>query len=232
MRVLVTRPEQDARRTAERLRTLGHEAAIDSVLAIEAVPFEPVTGRFDAVAITSANAVRVVPAEFLRPFLSLPLFAVGAHSGEAARAAGFGETAISEGDAVSLAKTMTGRLRAKSSVLYLAGKERAHDLAALVRAADIEVVTRAVYRAAPASALRADTLAFIRGGRIGAVLHYSARSAGIFRALAEQAGITPETARLRHLCLSKAAANPLAEAGFRVEIAARPHEDALFALLG
>ncbi len=232
MRVLVTRPEADARRTAERLKLLKHEALIDSVLVIESVPFDTGKERFDAVAITSANAMRAVGSKALAPFFLLPVFVVGAHSGDAAREAGFRQVVVCDGDALALAKTLSDRLSAGARVLYLAGEDRAHDLAALVKAAGIEVETKIVYRAVPTARLQETTINLIRKGEIVAILHYSARSAGVFLDLIRKENLADAASKIRHLCLSDAVASPPRQAGFDVKIAARPDEDALFALLG
>lgn len=230
MRVLVTRPLHDAQRTAERLVAGGHEAVIDPVLVIEPVQFE-LPEETAAIAITSANVFHAVPQSALAPLFKRPLFAVGAHSTAAATAFGFQDTQAAAGDAYSLARLLIDKLSFGTRVLYLAGAERAHDLAALVRSAGIEVEIRVVYRAVPAGRLQEKTLALLAAGEIGAVLHYSARSAGIFLHLVDEAGLREAAGRARHICISNAVAEPLERAGLATEAPPRPSEDALFALL-
>lgn len=231
MRILVTRPSHDARRTASRLSALGHDAVVDPVLVIEPVAFD-LPGAMDAVAITSANVFRAVPQSLLAPFFPLPLFAVGAHSAAAAVACGFRNARAAEGDADSLARLLIDKLPSGARVLYLAGAERARDLAALVRGAGIEIEMRVAYRAVPVARLREETRALFEAGGIDAVLHYSARSAGIFLYLVDEGGLYEAAGRARHICISNAAAEPLKRAGFATEAPPRPGEDALFALLG
>jgi uroporphyrinogen-III synthase len=231
MRVLVTRPLHDARRTAERLAALGHDAVIDPVLTVEPVALK-LPDKVDAVTVTSANVFRAVPPLLLAPLFARPLFAVGAHSAAAAATYGFGDTRAAGGDAYSLARLLIDRLSFGTRVLYLAGSERAHDLGALVRGAGIEVEMRVAYRAVPAARLGEETLALFKAGGIDAVLHYSARSAGIFLRLVDEAGLRAAAGRARHICISSAVAEPLEQAGFTTEASARPSEDALFALFG
>lgn len=231
MRVLVTRPLHDAQRTASLLTARGYEAVIDPVLAVEPVAFD-LPDAIDAVTITSANVFRAVPQRSLAPLFALPLFAVGAHSAAAARAFGFQDTHAAGGDAHSLARLLIDRLPPATRLLYLAGAERAQDLAALVRSAGIEVETRVAYRAVPAERLQETTLAQLKAGEIGAVLHYSARSAGIFLHLVDGAGLREAARRARHLCISNAVAEPLERAGFTTEASSQPNEEALFALFG
>lgn len=229
MRILVTRPLQDAQRTASLLASRGHEAVIDPVLVIEPVAFE-LPDKIEAVTITSANVFRAARPESLAPLLPLPFYAVGAQSAAAANAFGFRDTQAAAGDAYSLARLLIDKLPFGARLLYLAGAERAHDLAALVRSAGIEVEMRVVYRAVPAERLQETTLAQLKSGEIGAVLHYSARSAGIFLNLVDAAGLREAARRARHICISNAVAEPLEQAGFATEAPPRPSEDALFAL--
>lgn len=231
MRVLVTRPEADALRTAKRLKALGHEVVVDPLLTIEVMKFEPITDRYDGVVITSTNAIRAAGETTIAALRALPLYAVGAQSGEDGRAAGFQDVKIGGGDAFALAALLRKSLTAGARLLYLAAAARAQDLAALVKDAGIEIEMRVVYRAVPANNLGEDTIAFLRGGGIDSVLHYSRRSAKNFIALLEKVKLLPKASALRHLCISDTAATPLQSAGFRVEVAHEPSEDALFALL-
>jgi uroporphyrinogen-III synthase len=69
-------------------------------------------------------------------------------------------------------------------------------------------------------------------GAVQAALQYSRRTAETLMALAADAGCFVPLLSLRHACLSDDAAAPLRSAGARrVMVAARPHEDALFAAL-
>jgi uroporphyrinogen-III synthase len=227
MRVLVTRPEHDARRTAERLKTLGHEPVIDSLLVIEALPFTAPLSDFDAVAITSANAL--LAGEALSRFFGTRLIAVGAHSAEAARAAGFRDVTSGEGDVRALAKLLNDMFLDGARILYLGGEQRAQNLAALVDPR-LRVETHAVYRAVAAQQLGESAMA-LRAGAIDAVLHYSPRSAEIFLSLVKKEELLAGAAKARHLCFSDAVAAPLRAAELEVKVAAEPREDALLALL-
>lgn len=233
LRILLTRPEPDAARTAALLTALGHRVLIDSLITIEPVAIgKPPAGPFAAVAVTSANAVRVAGGLDQLAFLrSLPLYAVGGHTGETARAAGFSNVITADGDAAALARLLASRIKPAARVLHLAGEERARDLAVLLAPAGIAVETVVLYRARPAAEFSAATMATLSSASLDAVLHYSPRSAAIFVALAEQKGLEAEVIGLRHLCLSEAVATPLVALGAKVEIAPQPEEAALVDLL-
>jgi uroporphyrinogen-III synthase len=233
LRILLTRPEPDAERTAARLARLGHHVLIDSLLTIEPVAIDKLpAGPFAAVAATSANALRNAGGRGRFDSLrSVPLYAVGGHTGEAAREAGFASVVVAEGDAAALARLLSERIKPSSRVLHLAGEERAQDLKALLAPAGIAVETVVLYRMRPADNLSVATVAALASAKLDAVLHYSPRSAASFIALAQKQNLIGAMRNLRHLCLSEAVAAPLTAIGVKVEIAARPEETALIDLL-
>lgn len=232
MRVLVTRPQPDASRTAASLERLGHEVVVDPLLSVEPLPIEaPPAGPFSAVAATSANAMRAAGAMVeLAGLRSLPFYAVGSRTAEAARQAGFRNVQDADGDAAALARLIARELPAASRVLHLAGEERAQDLGASLAPAEIAVEVLVLYRMRPAKTF-GQAAAAISSAKFDAVMHFSPRSAAIFVALAEREGLAGAVRGLRHLCISQAAAAPLVAIGAIVEIAAEPREDALIALL-
>src|SRR5580692_10863133 len=91
MAILVTRPLPDGETTAVALRARGFEVLLAPMLRFEPVAFhDDGDASYGAVIVTSANALRAVVSRLDgSPLLKLPLFAVGDHTAEAARAAGF-----------------------------------------------------------------------------------------------------------------------------------------------
>jgi len=229
MLVLVTRPHHDAVRTAEKIAALGHRAMIDPVIEIEPLSFEPSIEGIDAIAFTSANAVRAVAG--LNHLKNTPVFTVGSRTTEAAREAGFEKVTDADGDVNALGELIATALSRGSRVLHLAGEVRAGDLPGRLAQSGISTEVRAVYRAKPSTALKADTIEALRHLQIDAVLHYSERSAETFFRLAEAAEIRNEAARILHLCLSSAVAEPLKFPNARIEVSKRPDEQSLLELL-
>ncbi len=91
MRVLVTRPVEDAGATAARLRELGHELLIAPLLEIRFRDGPELSlDGFQAIVATSANGVRALIGRTLRP-ATLPIFAVGPQTAALAREAGFAD---------------------------------------------------------------------------------------------------------------------------------------------
>jgi uroporphyrinogen-III synthase len=234
MRLLVTRPEDDAARTAQELRARGHEVLVAPLMRIEALSAE-LRGPWAAALITSANAARAVSMHRRGvDILGLPVFTVGDRSAEAARAAGFTDVISAEGALPDLARLVAGRCAPRGApLIYLAGEDRAGDLAGDLAAHGVDVRTVAVYRARPADALPGDAARALAAGEIDAALHYSRRSVATLLRLADAAAVSGAVLDLAHYCLSAEVAAPLRERGAgRVHVAASPHETALLALVG
>ena len=233
MRLLVTRPEPDGERTAAALRTRGHEVLLTALLRVEAVADADLgAGPWAGVIITSANAARALQAHPGRvALMRLPLFAVGRRSAEAARAAGFGELTSAGGDVRDLVRLIAAR-GVQGSLLYLAGEDRAVDLAAELAAHGVPVTTVVVYRTVKAEAFPSPARAALAADGLDGVLHFSRRSAEAFVDCARLAGVLDRALALSHYCLSPQVAEPLAATGAtRVQVSPRPDEAALIDLL-
>src|SRR4051812_30240294 len=149
MRLLVTRPEPDAQRTAATLRQRGHSVSIAPLLRIEGIAADIGTGPWDALVITSANSCRAVARHpRIAELVHRPIFTVGQHSAQAAREAGFVDVTGSDGDVDELAQLLTAKFKARDRrLLYFAGEDRTADLTAGLAAHGIQVRTIIIYRA-------------------------------------------------------------------------------------
>ena len=137
------------------------------------------TGPWSAILVTSANAARAIAGHKRRDELRrIPVFAVGKQSAQALRAAGFAEVTSADGDADDLAALVAARLEPPARLLYLAGEDRAGDLAGALRAKNFIVDTVVVYRAVAAATLPPEAAAALAG---------SSTACCIFRAAAPQA---------------------------------------------
>ena len=221
-RVALFRAREDAARTAGRLRRLGFTAAILPVVETVALPFDLPQTKFDAVIATSAKAFlsKAAPAA--------PLYAVGARTARVAQERGWSIAAPPAPDAARLIGILAARLRPGARLLYLAGRDRKPALeAALKPLFALDVVEAYEARARNAwSPAEARALA-----SCAAALHYSRRSAELAARLADEAGSAQDFLRLRHICLSADAAEPLRAMGAETEVAQAPDEASLFAVL-
>lgn len=232
MRLLVTRPQPEAERTAQALRARGHAALAAALLRVEAVAADFGQGPFAAVLTTSANAPRAIARHpRLAELCRLPLLTVGRRSAEAARAVGFTDVTSAEGNARDLGALAARRFAGTGGVLiYLAGEDRAADLAQHLPGLSVRTVV--TYRAVALEAFPPAAQAALAAGEIDGVLHFSRRSAMALVQCAERAGLLNLVLKLSHYCLSAEIAAPLAAAGAAtIRIAARPEEVALIELI-
>ena len=234
MRLLITRDEASAERTAFALRARGHEPIVAPLFAIEILAeVGPEDGPWDAIVLTSVNALRGVCTWVRKArWRDVPAFAVGDRTAQAGREQGFTDVTSAAGDVNELANLVAARLTPPARLLYLAGEERAGDLAGVLRAKNFAVDLVQVYRVVAAQTLPAVAAAALNG-EIDGVLHFSRRSAEAFLTAARNSGLLEAALRKPvHYCLSARIAEPLRQAGAAdVRAAARPDEAALLALI-
>jgi uroporphyrinogen-III synthase len=239
MAVLVTRPHPDDETTASGLRARGYEVLQAPMLRFEPIAFSfDEDGRYGAVIVTSANALRGLTSQLKESrLLKLPLFAVGEHTASTARAAGFEHVISANGEAGSLrdlvlARVKTKELKKSSPLLYLAGADLARDLGGELGERGFTVVTHTTYRMSPVAGLPRETCEAFAANRVEAVLHYSRRSARAFLDSARDAGVEISALAIPQCCISDGVASVMRDAGAtQVMVAASPDENALFGAL-
>jgi len=239
MAVLVTRPHPEDETTAAALRARGYEVLQAPMLRFEPVPFtDEESGEYGAVIVTSANALRgLKPQLGDGKLLKLPLFAVGEHTGSAARAAGFENVITASGDAgmlrdLVLAGVKKKQLQNASPLLYLAGADLARDLSGELGSRGFTVVTHTTYRMSAVAGLPIESCQAFAANQVEAVLHYSRRSARAFLEAVRSAGVEISGLAVPHCCISEGVGSVLRDAGAtRVIVAASPDENALFDVL-
>jgi len=231
MRVLVFRPQQDAERSAQALRERGRDPVVAPLFQIVPSGEKPPKGPFDALVLTSANAVPAVETLPKTWRSTLPAFCVGTRTADTVGKLGF--TAHSaQGGRADLLALILERLPTGQKLLFVAGRDRHEDLPQKLRDAGHEVAVWTAYEAKAVDALPASAADALRDGSADAALHYSPRSAQIFLDLAAKAGLAEQAQALPQLALSIEVAAPLIAAGSdTVLVAEHPEEAALFAAL-
>jgi uroporphyrinogen-III synthase len=239
MAVLVTRPQPDNEATAATLRARGFEVLLAPMLRFEALAFQDDTdARYDAVIVTSANALRGFERHPSgQRLLKLPLFAVGEHTANAGVRAGFGNVIAAHGDVAGLREAILASVKAKqlkkaATLLYLAGADLARDLAGDLGERGFTVVTHTTYRMIPVSELPRIACEAFAANQVAAVLHYSRRSARAFLEAARTTGVEISALAIPQCCISDAVASIVRDAGAtQVVTASRPDENALLEAL-
>jgi uroporphyrinogen-III synthase len=235
MRVLVTRPAEDAAVTADAVRARGHEPVIAPLSVICHETPAPPPEMPAATIFTSRNAVRALSGvDWARDLHALPAYCVGAATAHAAREAGFTHVIGGGGTGALLAEHIAYAHKAGSgALLYFTGDHLAFDMQSALEACNLSVWRRVVYRSALVPALPADVVEQLHDGSLDAVMLMSPRTAGHFAQLAQEAGVARAAARLTCFCLSEPVAHalsPLSAADIRV--AAKPTHEALIDMLG
>ena len=208
-RVLVLRPEPGATATVERARARGLDAVVAPLFAIEPVDWKvPDPARFDALLLTSANAVRSA-GDRLRDLRRLKVFAIGDATAAAASDAGFEIAAIGDWDIDRLLGSIDPALK----LLHLCGVDRREPSDPRQ-----EITPVPVYRSAPIDypdlSAAPDSIALIHSPRAGRRF----------------AALVTDRSHIAIAAISAAAAAATGPGWKAIAVADRPSDDALLAL--
>lgn len=241
-RLLITRPAEDAAPLAARLAAAGNVPLVEPMLELVWLDGpEPQVEDVQALLFTSANGVRAFARRTGRR--DRPVLAVGDATARAARDAGFGRVDSAAGDVHALAALAAQRCRPADGVLlHVAGTTVAGDLSGMLAQHGFAVRRLSLYDARPSSRLTPATAAALNGDstddRLDGVLIFSPRTARSFVSLVAEAGLISRCRTVDVYCLSSAVAEAVCTCrsgpvSWRsVQVAARPDQDALLALLG
>jgi len=232
MHVLVTRPLEDATRTAQRLATRGHRALIAPLLEVRSFDgTELALDDVQAILATSGNGIRALARR--SPRRDIAVFAVGTRTAAVACAEGFARVLDAEGDAEALAALVQRRLQPHAgSLLHATGADSQDDLHALLERSGFRVRSCVLYEAHPVPFLGSAACEALRDGSLDAVLIFSPRSARLLVERVREAGLADSCGRLIACCISQAAALMLQDLDVgAIRVAERPDQDSLIALL-
>jgi uroporphyrinogen-III synthase len=224
MRVLITRPGEDAARTVALLAERGHEGIAMPLLQVGFHEGgEIALDGFQAVLATSANGVRALARRTARR--DVALFAVGPQTAQEAETLGFSAVRNAQGDTRTLAAAVADWVSpADGALLHVKSAEADGTLATLLKARGFSVENAVLYDVAPIDRLPPPPR------DLDAALFFSARSAAIFRDLVLEAKL--EVDGVVAICISQSAADALTPLRFKdVRVAAEPNQDAMLALL-
>jgi len=232
MRLLITRPQEDAVAIAKILRALGHAPIVAPLMDVQFRDGPEMTLEgVQAVLATSANGVRAVARRTARR--DVPIYAVGPQTAESARSAGFKKVLSAEGDSNMLVEFVSGHADpGKGQLLHAAGAETAGRVKQALQAKGFTVETVVLYDAVPVARLPEDAFVSLRDGTLGGVLLFSPRSAKTFATLASEAKVASSCEKLDAYCISAATAAALTPLTFaRMVVAGVPNQDAMIALI-
>jgi uroporphyrinogen-III synthase len=228
MRVLVTRPLDDALEIQILLAARGHEVVVAPLLrvAFRRGAEIDLTG-VQAILATSANGVRALARR--TPRRDVPIFAVGPQTAQAAQAVGFNSVKSADGDAVALAQAVPTWTSPKAgALLHASGADAPGKLAEALTASGFQVRSEILYDVISVGELPTNAADEIAANRIAAVLLFSPRSARAFVQSLTTAGLTEHASQMIAACISEATAASLAPLALKeIRIAARPNQESL-----
>jgi uroporphyrinogen-III synthase len=224
-RILVTRPEPGASRTARRLEAAGFDPVALPLTRIAPLDFVMPDGVFDALIVTSAQALKPVEADALR---HLSVFAVGETTAESARSSGFATVITAGGSVASITALILETAKPSARLLYLCGRVRRPELEAALDEAGFQLAAVETYDAFPVDYSHNGLTACLGEAPFDAVTLMSARAAELFSALAEGAQFAPLFTKSEIVCFSPRIADALAgRAGWKIAVTETASEDAL-----
>ena len=224
-RVLVTRPEPGATRTLEILKSRGHAAEIISLTEISPIGYDLPTHTFDAIIITSQNAI-MHGAALLAAFKTKPVFTVGKRTADMLVTEGHIVLAWAEtaDDLLPLIKNHSHK-----NLLYISGQARRPQLETGLHAAGFQICTIETYRSSAMSNAADLLTVFFRSNEKAVILFYAPSAAQTF--VEALRGTNPPVST-RYLCISNAVASQLPQSWQNaVTIAARPDDATMMAQL-
>jgi uroporphyrinogen-III synthase len=231
-RVLVTRPEPGASRTAKRLRDAGFSPLALPLSETRALPAVSVPETFDAIAVTSANAIRHASRALLDRLAGSRCYAVGQKTAAAALQAGFADIVTGPGDADALANAIISAEKPGAAILYLCGRVRLPAFEERLRAAGIDVGPVETYDAVGMDYESSFVRRLLDEQPVDAVLLYSANAAKAFVDIASRPELAPLFQGADLYCLSPRVALALGASGSaQSHVAVEPYEEALLLLL-
>jgi uroporphyrinogen-III synthase len=228
MRILISRPQEDAARLAELLRARGHQPLCASLLSVRffdgpELTFESVS----AIVVTSANGVRAFACRTERR--DLRIFAVGPQTADAARKAGFENVECADGDASTLAEEVLGWVKPEDGVLlHAASADTEGQLKTQLAEEGYTVDEIVLYEVVALHKLPEIAREALVHHALDAAVVFSPRSGQALRDCIQRAGLAEACKNIAAVCISSATAVALEPLVFRrVIVAERPNQAAM-----
>ncbi len=233
MRILITRPRDQAEEMAAELESLGHEVIVSPLLERQILEISDNLHGAGALVFTSLNGVAALKGRIPEALYAVPVFAIGERTAAAAEEAGFKNLIVGPGQARGLLPLIIGfKGKIAGSIVHISGQHVRTDMAALLNAAGRPAERLTAYRMVAQSGLSHKAAAALREGKVEVVLFFSPRSAKLFVTLMQAEGLAAGFERVIAVALSDAVAEPLNRLQWaEIRTAARPDRRAMLELL-
>lgn len=223
---LIIRTMPLALQTAQAVTDLGYEPIVLPAAILKPTENLIEASNIQAFLVTSPNAPPL--SKIKREMLSIPVYAVGDKTAKACDDLGFESVISAGGDAAALAVLVADRLSPKNgALLHLRGNEVAGDVNGLLSACGFDVKSVTVYETIENPNFKSELPDILRNYE-GIILFHSPKGAMRFKEAMAQCNLE----KWRGVAISKAAASPLEDFGFKdLVIAQMPNENALLAAI-
>ncbi|WP_180966920.1 uroporphyrinogen-III synthase [Cohaesibacter celericrescens] len=234
MKILVTRPDADQKQTIGLLSGLGIEAVSSPVMEAIKLPFmlpdRASELPWQAMVVTSRNALRMLESEQLAQLRSVALYCVGAQTETLARSLGFDTIGETSPDVAHLTDRLLDLFSPDAGpILYLTAKHRSGKLAQALDVDGFDYTLIESYEMVALSSLTEEAVAAIQTKRLDGVLLYSSRTSQLLLTLFEKHDLADDMQHVTFYCLSDAVASPLKPTGYPLVVSAAPNEQSLLA---
>jgi len=226
LRLIITRPQEDAVLLAHELEAIGVKHLIAPLMVIqESEEKPPSLAGVQALLLTSANGVRAFA--HLSNERKLPVYAVGNASAMAANKEGFENIESAGGDVRDLAELVCEKLDFREgAVLHIAGSVMAGDLSGVLSQKGFNYRRLQLYHAKVVDNLPLNCVNAIKGSLVGGVVLYSPRTAKTFVNLLTKARLENYSKQLSVFCLSEAVAAQIVACKWKKIIVAKKPDQA------
>lgn len=228
--ILVTRPIDEARPTAARLKAMGYHVIVSPAIQVEPVSFE-IPDENRSIIVTSKNGARLGLVNVGNK--ARPIFAVGEKTAQEARNLGFTNVTAGPGTARKLVPLLIEcGLSEKRKYTHLCGSTLSYNISDALTGEGIDAENTVTYQARPVRELSTEVQKALDEGKINLALFYSPRTATIFEETIAEYDRSDWLASIDAVCLSTRVADSLLGSWRAKKYAALPTEKAMFSLLG
>jgi uroporphyrinogen-III synthase len=226
MLLWVTRSSPFNLRTSRVLAELGHRSIIAPVLKIRPIGILTPVTEPTAIAFTSGHGILHYPNPFREKWRSLPVFTVGRHSADLARARGHTDVRSADGNVSDLRDLILGSVSRFGHVVHFGALESAGDLVGDLRNAGLGAEHIAVYESTETTAEQLKSVA-VGLPHVDGIIAHSPKGAAVAAELARRTRWHGIVFALSEACAKAFERVP----GVAVETALAPTETALMDLV-
>lgn len=210
--LVITRPREDAKKLAARLKEKDFNCIIEPVLSIKTLHRNaPALERAlqhkpQAILVTSKHAISAFAT--MTKNHNFPLICVGQITAEHARKLGFKNITSANGTAKALITyTEKHYLPARGPMLYIRGQDISTDIAGRLEESGFMVESVILYKAVQAKKLSKRLCKAIIDNKVNAIAFYSENTARTYAQLTTDAELEKPHQHITALCMSKAIAD-------------------------